>query len=42
MSTSTTSIRRARIEDAERLSDVFDETWREAYRGIIPASAWSR
>lgn len=36
MSTSTTSIRRVRIEDAERLSDVFDETWREAYRGIIP------
>lgn len=36
MSTSTTSIRRARVEDADRLSDVFDETWREAYRGIIP------
>lgn len=36
MSTSTTSIRRARTEDADRLSEVFDETWREAYRGIIP------
>ncbi|KQP50446.1 GCN5 family acetyltransferase [Methylobacterium sp. Leaf399] len=36
MSTSTISIRRARTEDADRLSDVFDETWREAYRGIIP------
>lgn len=36
MNTSTTSIRRARTEDSGRLSDVFDETWREAYRGIIP------
>lgn len=42
MSTSTTSIRRARAEDAERLSAVFDEAWREAYRGIIPGVSLER
>ena len=42
MSTSTTSIRRARPSDADRLSDVFDETWREAYRGIIPGVSLER
>ncbi|KQO54277.1 MULTISPECIES: GNAT family N-acetyltransferase [unclassified Methylobacterium] len=42
MKTSTTSIRRARSGDADRLSDVFDETWREAYRGIIPGISLER
>ncbi|MCJ2132113.1 GNAT family N-acetyltransferase [Methylobacterium sp. E-045] len=42
MKTSTTSIRRARPRDADRLSDVFDETWREAYRGIIPGVSLER
>ncbi|TXM67093.1 GNAT family N-acetyltransferase [Methylobacterium sp. WL69] len=42
MSTSTTSIRRARPTDADRLSDVFDETWREAYRGLIPGVSLER
>lgn len=42
MTTSTTSIRRARTGDADRLSDVFDQTWREAYRGIIPGIALER
>lgn len=42
MNTSTTSIRRARVSDADRLADVFDESWREAYRGIIPGVALER
>jgi len=42
MRTSTTSIRRARPVDADRLADLFDETWREAYRGIIPGVALER
>ncbi|KQP42689.1 GCN5 family acetyltransferase [Methylobacterium sp. Leaf104] len=42
MRTSTTSIRRARPADADPLSDLFDETWREAYRGIIPGVALER
>jgi len=42
MRTSTTSIRRARPADADRLADLFDETWREAYRGIIPGVALER
>jgi len=42
MGTSTTSIRRARATDADRLSEVFDETWREAYRGIIPGVSLER
>ncbi len=42
MSTSTTSIRRARPEDAAALSTVFDEAWREAYRGIIPGVSLER
>ncbi|GJE50379.1 hypothetical protein GOFOIKOB_3426 [Methylobacterium tardum] len=36
MSTRTTSIRRAREADLGGLSKVFDASWREAYRGIIP------
>lgn len=36
MSTRTTSIRRAREADLGSLSTVFDASWREAYRGIIP------
>lgn len=39
---STTSIRRARGEDAGTLSEVFDASWREAYRGIIPGVALER
>lgn len=42
MRTSTTSIRRARPADADPLADLFDETWREAYRGIIPGVALER
>ncbi|NEU12385.1 GNAT family N-acetyltransferase [Methylobacterium sp. BTF04] len=42
MSTSTTSIRRARSTDADTLSDVFDAAWREAYRGIIPGVSLER
>lgn len=42
MSTSTTSIRRARSTDADTLADVFDESWREAYRGIIPGVSLER
>jgi ribosomal protein S18 acetylase RimI-like enzyme len=42
MSTSTISIRRARSTDADRLSDVFEETWREAYRGLIPGVSLER
>lgn len=42
MSTSTTSIRRARTGDADRLADVFDASWREAYRGIIPGVSLER
>jgi len=42
MSTSTTSIRRARPTDADALSSVFDETWREAYRGLIPGVSLER
>jgi ribosomal protein S18 acetylase RimI-like enzyme len=30
------SIRHAKREDAEGLSNVFDAAWRESYRGIIP------
>ena len=39
MSTRTTSIRRAREADLGGLSKVFDASWREAYRGIIPGVA---
>lgn len=39
---STTSIRRARDSDAGALSQVFDASWREAYRGIIPGVALER
>ena len=39
---STTSSRRARAENAGRLSEVFDASWREAYRGIIPGVALER
>lgn len=42
MSTSTTCIRRARSTDVDILADVFDETWREAYRGIIPGVSLER
>jgi len=42
MSTRTTSIRRAREGDIGGLSRVFDEAWREAYRGIIPGVALER
>ena len=42
MRTSTISIRRARADDADPLADLFDETWREAYRGIIPGVALER
>jgi GNAT superfamily N-acetyltransferase len=42
MRTSTISIRRARPADADPLADLFDETWREAYRGIIPGVALER
>ncbi|MCJ2132624.1 GNAT family N-acetyltransferase [Methylobacterium sp. J-026] len=42
MSTRTTSIRRAREADLGDLSKVFDASWREAYRGIIPGVALER
>ena len=42
MSTRTTSIRRAREADLGDLSKVFDTSWREAYRGIIPGVALER
>ncbi len=42
MSTRTTSIRRAREADLGGLSKVFDASWREAYRGIIPGLALER
>ncbi|MCJ2036543.1 GNAT family N-acetyltransferase [Methylobacterium sp. J-068] len=42
MRTSTISLRRARPADADRIADLFDETWREAYRGIIPGVALER
>lgn len=42
MSTRTTSIRRAREADLGSLSTVFDASWREAYRGIIPGVALER
>jgi ribosomal protein S18 acetylase RimI-like enzyme len=42
MRTSTISIRRARPADADPLADLFDETWREAYRGVIPGVALER
>lgn len=42
MSTRTTSIRRAREGDIGSLSRVYDEAWREAYRGIIPGVALER
>ncbi|MCJ2047202.1 GNAT family N-acetyltransferase [Methylobacterium sp. J-078] len=42
MRTSTISIRRARPADADRLAELFDETWREAYRGIIPGVSLER
>ncbi|GJD33277.1 GNAT family N-acetyltransferase [Methylobacterium aerolatum] len=42
MSTRTTSIRRARDGDVGGLSRVFDEAWRDAYRGIIPGVALER
>src|SRR4051812_22385587 len=35
----TISIRRARTEDAAALSNVFDRSWRDAYRGILPGVA---
>ena len=42
MSTRTTSIRRAREADLGGLSKVFDASWREAYRGVIPGVALER
>ena len=42
MSTRTTSLRRAREADLGGLSRVFDASWREAYRGIIPGVALER
>ena len=42
MTTLTISIRRARPEDANDLSGVFDDTWRETYQGILPAIALER
>ena len=42
MTAITTSIRRARSEDASDLSTVFDAAWREAYQGILPAIALER
>ena len=42
MSTRTTSIRRAREADLGSLSTVFDASWREAYRGLIPGVALER
>ena len=42
MSTRTTSIRRAREADLGGLSKVFDASWREAYRGIIPGVSLER
>jgi hypothetical protein len=39
MSDLLVSIRRAKAEDAEGLSRVFDTAWREAYQGIIPGLA---
>lgn len=42
MRTSTISLRRARPADADPLAALFDETWREAYRGIIPGVALER
>jgi hypothetical protein len=36
MSDLLVSIRQAKSEDAEGLSQVFDAAWREAYQGIIP------
>ncbi|MFE1599608.1 GNAT family N-acetyltransferase [Methylobacterium sp. ID0610] len=42
MSTQVVSIRRARQDDAEMLSEVFDAAWREAYQGIIPGVALDR
>lgn len=35
----TVSVRQARVADAEALSEVHDEAWRLAYRGIIPGVA---
>lgn len=42
MTAITISIRRARPEDANDLSNVFDAAWREAYRGLLPAVALER
>lgn len=42
MTTRTTSIRRAREADLGGLARVFDASWREAYRGIIPGVALER
>lgn len=43
MTTNTTiSIRRAKAGDARMLAAVFDASWREAYRGVIPGVALER
>jgi len=42
MSDQVISIRRAKTDDAEGLSRVFDAAWREAYQGIIPNIALER
>jgi len=42
MTTLTISIRRARPEDAHDLSGVFDDAWRETYRGLLPPIALER
>ncbi len=42
MTAITISIRRARSEDANDLSGVFDNTWRETYQGILPAITLER
>lgn len=42
MSELVISIRRARGEDACAISSVFDQAWREAYQGILPALTLER
>jgi ribosomal protein S18 acetylase RimI-like enzyme len=36
MTTKTIAIRFATVADAERLAQIHDDSWRSAYRGIIP------
>ena len=42
MTTLTTQIRRACVEDAAAIARVHEESWRQAYNGLLPHSALDR